>query len=100
MGYGQTWTDEGPFRFLGTTYKNNTNKPIQVAVSGIIWNAGVVGIWIVYINGNAFIDSRAMNNTNGQSSANLFFIVPPGSTYQIVDSGTIAMPPVYWYELR
>lgn len=91
VGIGQTWTNVRlvPGRVAGTTYTNNTGRPIQVAVSVSTGNGGSN----FYINGTIVATQGGdLNNTN-----TYFFIIPNGNTYKLDNvAGGIAQ----WWELR
>ena len=89
---GETWHNVAGSRSLGVAYTNNHSYPIMVSASNGT-NNGPTGTQ-VYING-VQISSQTYdaNGTYGQGS--VWFIVPPGSTYQINGSAGV----IFWSEL-
>ena len=84
LGYGQTW--QFPTRGSGVTYYNATGRPIFV--SG--WATSSAGGNVAgYINGNAVaVNGSAVASGQGFG---ITFIVPPGTSYQIVVSGSATL---------
>ena len=92
IGYGQTWQDVTSSRSSGSTYTNNTGKPITVIVS--IRDANVFSGVLVTVAGVVIID---VDDVGAQGTTPYTFIVPNGSTYSVtVNSNTIR----HWSELR
>ena len=92
FGVGQTWQDVKSSRSSGTTYTNNTGKPITVIVS--IRDASVFSSVLVTVAGVVIID---VDDIGSQGTMPYTFIVPTGSTYSVnVNSNTIRR----WAELR
>lgn len=87
IGYGQTWQNVIGSRAFNTTYYNTTGKPIMVQI-GIA--AAAVGN--INVGGVAAGQMPTGPSTGAISSV----IVPPGSTYSLVGSGSINT----WTELR
>lgn len=95
LGMGQTWLDVTGSRSLGTTYTNSTGRAIAVAVS--LRDIGdndirleVDGVVVGLIN-----TAQSTFEITGQA----FAIVPAGSTYRCIRSGT-TQSVVIWAELR
>ena len=78
LGYGQTW--QAVTRISGTTYYNNTGKPILLQVTG----AGVSGVGQVAIN----IQGVAMNVvvTSAGVSYTGLILIPDGAYYTLTDT--------------
>jgi len=78
LGYGQTW--QAVTRNSGTTYYNNTGKPILLQVTG----AGVSGVGQVAIN----IQGVAMNVvvTSAGVSYTGLILIPDGAYYTLTDT--------------
>jgi len=92
IGYGQSWQDVIGSRASGSTYTNNTGKPITVVVS--IRDANVFSGVLVTVAGVVIID---VDDVGAQGTTPYTFIVPTGSTYSVnVNSNTIRR----WAELR
>jgi len=92
LGVGQTWQDVIGSRASGSTYTNNTGKPITVVVS--IRDANVFSGVLVTVAGVVIID---VDDVGAQGTTPYTFIVPTGSTYSVnVNSNTIRR----WAELR
>ncbi|MDD4151525.1 MAG: hypothetical protein PHR68_02845 [Candidatus Gracilibacteria bacterium] len=89
LGVGQTRQDLTSSRILGTTYTNNTGKPISIEITSngtsIVTNA------YLYIN-NTLI---CVQNGQPDNHARLSGIIPNGGTYYITGA-TIYK----WLELR
>ena len=92
LGVGQTWQDVASIRSSGSTYTNNTGKPITVIVS--IRDVDVLSGVLVTVAGVVIID---VDDVGAQGTTPYTFIVPTGSTYSVnVNSNTIRR----WAELR
>lgn len=94
LGDGQTWQNFAASRVPGTTYTNNTGKPIAVSVTfdnvTFGWPASI------YVNG---LEIRGYYSAGTNFPAGATAIVPAGSTYRaqtMNGSGNI----VVWAELR
>ena len=99
IGVGQTWQDVTASRAIGTTYTNDTSKPIQVSCAVHGYELEGPGEYVA-----AKVDSVLVQKDYGHSTGssyygtyNFSFIVPVGSTYQIFG---IARDILYWSELR
>lgn len=88
LGSGQTWQDVKASRAFGTTYTNNTGKPIAVFAG----TTGYIGNLLFYVGG-VLIGRGYGVTANGEVA--VYGIVPNGSTYQITGGGL-----AYWAELR
>lgn len=95
LGYGQTVQDVKASRALGTTYNNNTWRPIFISAYINLPGSGN-GICYISVNGiNVGACSNfTVNNCAGQLSA----IVPPGASYRIYGSGSISIGA--WTEMK
>lgn len=92
LGVGQTWQNMTASRSGGSTYTNNTGKPIVVIVS--IRDANIFSGVLVYVGGVVIID---VDDVGAQGTTPYTFVVPNGSTYSVtVNSNTIR----HWSELR
>ena len=92
FGVGQTWQDVTGSRSSGTTYTNNTGKPITVIVS--IRDSKQYSEVLVYVGGVVIID---VDDIGAQGTTPYTFIVPNGSTYSVtLNLNTIRR----WSELR
>ena len=80
VGINQTWQNVTSQRAAGTTYTNDTGRPIMWCISNGGNNCDM------YING--------ANLTNGGSYTNCALIVPAGATYKTVGNFIV------WSELR
>ena len=84
-GTAQSYVDQTSNRALGTTYTNNTGRPLFVVVNINIdatQSEGAVG----YINGNQVAEFS--NPNTSPLSVTISLIVPPGNTYEFtVSSG-------------
>jgi hypothetical protein len=88
LGVGQTWQDVTGSRAAGTTYTNDTQKPIMVIVT-----RSVSGNFTAYftVNGIDLIWSHAGNSIGIADAFSI--IIPVGSTYKCNTFST-------WAELR
>lgn len=94
LGYGQTWQDVTGSRALDTTYYNTTGRPILVFVS--LGNTPPNTTAAMSIDGSNFVNFST-GGTAGVTTAPLYAIVPPGSSYRVASgAGTLAK----WSELR
>lgn len=94
LGVGQTWQDLTGSRAIGTTYTNNTGKPITVNVLVTSTLAGAVMRTIV---GGLQLYGSATQAVGG--SASIIVIVPNGATYSAnISAGTPTL--IFWAELR
>lgn len=84
LGVGQSWQDVTSQRVYGTTYTNNTSKPIQVMINLNFGQSGTLTL-----NGIDFPIA------DGDTYSFFNFIVPVGNTYKVSYSGIIT-----WAELR
>lgn len=94
IGEGQTWQILTASRAYNTVYTNTTGRAIFVSVTNSAGNSGSANILI-----DGVITARTQGQTgatNVQGSASV--IVPDGSTYEVVTSGSNIL--VYWLELR
>lgn len=96
LGYGQTYQNVTSSRALSTTYYNTTGKPITVSVlSSFHYGPLLQG----YVNGTLIqrtLPNIGWSTQNPQEYSFLYFIVPPGSNYQVTCNTSFA----YWFELR
>ena len=92
FGVGQTWQNMTASRSGGSTYTNNTGKPITVIVS--IRDVNIFSGVLVYVGGVVIIN---VDDVGAQGTTPYTFIVPNGLTYSVtVNSNTIRQ----WAELR
>ena len=92
FGVGQTWQDVTASRAVGTTYLNNTGKPIMVSIV----TSPQSGIDNHYLYVGNVIVSGYLDQTNGDYTP-FSAIVPNGSTYRLTTgSGRL----IRWAELR
>jgi hypothetical protein len=94
IGDGQTWQDVTGSRAIGTTYTNNTGRPIQVSII-VSANPNQTNATLV-VNGIAV--SRIQNQFGDRALVGtISAIVPNGVTYS-VSAGSSSI--VSWAELR
>ena len=95
IGIGQSWQDVKSSRSSGTTYTNNTGRPIQVhAVLNDTYNVG-----LTVTVGGVNIISLSYDVPPGGFYP-LSFIVPNNTTYRIFWAGNTGTELVAWSELR
>ena len=90
----QTWQNVALSRALGTEYVNNTDKPIQMAISFYTTSASSKGKF--YIDGNLVLTAR--NDNSGGVWAHVQMFVPVGSSYKLELTGAYGL--THWFELR
>lgn len=83
VGVGQTWQNVTSSRVRGTTYTNNTGRPIYVFLSGD------------FTSGNITIGNESIPFTDGSGYSSASFIIPVGAIYRL-NSGVFST----WAELR
>ena len=87
IGVSQTWQDFTSSRTAGTTYTNNTGRPIQVLITVIVStqtsNFSINGTVVATVANNGFIDYAPFSA-----------IIPNGSTY------SVSLGVFRWWELR
>jgi len=93
FGIGQTWQDVTSSRSLGTTYTNNTGKPIQVSVcvyhdEQVVSTLSVSGVVVSRVRQEA-------GGATGYQDSTHTAIVPNGATYSVTGGSLIS-----WSELR
>ena len=92
FGIGQSYVDVTTSRVVGTTYTNNTRKPIMVSIV----TSPQSGIDNHYLYVGNVIVSGYLDQTNGDHTP-FSAIVPNGSTYRLTTgSGQL----IRWVELR
>jgi hypothetical protein len=101
LGVGQTWQNVLSSRSLGTTYTNNTGKPIAVSITGEATGGGNGSFGLDIVVGGVTIATGTPYAANAGYRDAVFFIVPTGATYSATAGahllGTTA---VNWSELR
>ena len=91
LGVGQTWQDVNASRASGTTYTNNTGKPITVLVGGTAQSGSPT---VTIVVGGVTIAT----NSFPYGTIPFTFIVPDSTTYSVTfGPGTGKQ---YWSELR
>jgi hypothetical protein len=93
IGVNQTWQDLTSSRSLGTTYTNNTGRPIMVSVNTNS-TVNTITTTTLTINGLAV----ASNGSQGGNLNGVTAIVPNGNTYSC--SGGSGSSLNSWFELR
>ena len=93
IGVGQTWQDVSSSRSFGTTYTNNTGKPIAVSIDmGDSGGSGTQALF--YVNSVLFATIYAKTN---ESRGYINVIIPNGITYNLtIQAGTATK---HWFEL-
>lgn len=97
LGQGQTWQNMTSSRSTGTTYTNNTGKPIALNIETTYIGGGRIGITAT-IDGYSFEFANAIFPSGGSLNTTGTTIVPEGSTYSISISGGVGL--AKWSELR
>lgn len=91
IGVGQTWQNVLSQRIAGTTYTNNTGKPILVLIT--VGPSTAANILVVIVNGVTIYET---GQSTWDNSAQASFIVPDGNTYRITTASSVRT----WSELR
>lgn len=101
VSMSQTWQDMTASRALGTTYTNNTGRPIHVSVVANPDSGAVAPFIGLHVDGVPIAQSKA-SATSGQVYLNVYSIVPAGSTYTVNTSTESSAAAVirYWREYR
>lgn len=81
FGIGQSWVDVTGSRGMGTTYTNNTNRPILVTVARLLTSNQYL---LLYVDGNIRTIQRNLSTSTYEMWVTA--LVPPGSTYQAYTS--------------
>jgi hypothetical protein len=96
IGEGQTWQDVTSSRTSGTTYTNNTGKPIMVNAGSIATGIATSGISAT-VGGIKVVEFLTRGDSNWPIRHTTSFIVPNGASYVVtVSSGSLN----FWTELR
>jgi hypothetical protein len=96
IGVGQTWQDVSASRDAGTTYTNDTGKPIALSLQSYGDDSNGSDLKIV-VDG-VDVARSAVNDGNSVDYCSGFAIIPNGSTYSgntVNRGGTLV-----WLELR
>lgn len=96
LGRAQTYQNVTASRAFATTYTNATDKPILVNVYAV--NGGAGSNLSVSISGAAAFVFAASQIPSGTSICVGNFIVQPGLTYAVTQSGGVTLSS--WYEMR
>ena len=91
LGVNQTWTDVTASRTAGTTYTNNTGRPIMLKIYAA--GSGTTQLTVT-VSGLTFYTVNL--SAGGSWTATETVVVPAGGTY----SATTNVSLVGWYELR
>ncbi len=95
VGVGQTWQDVSGSRASGVTYTNNTGKPIEVSIRCVMTGSNVFAT--VNVDSTISFVSASKGTTSYQTDS-ITFVVPAGSTYELVSSNIVSIN--LWNELR
>jgi hypothetical protein len=95
LGVGQTWQNFFGSRSLGTSYTNDTGRPIVVSVWGT-GGAAADRFVSITIDGVKVEEQAWSANGDGNIRASASAIVPAGAVYVVVGTGTLEA----WVELR
>jgi len=100
LGYDQTWQDVTGQRSFGTTYLNDTGKPILVRISGNTSGGGTIVI-ALYVNGAyTGLGLVVRNSGGGNYFGGTEFTVPNNSNYMLSCYQCFAASVNGWHELR
>ena len=89
LGVGQTWQDVSGSRVSGTTYTNDTGRPILVSVISTTGALTMIGV----------VSGLTVMNTVGAAGVRMTgqLLVPAGATYSVTASNSLFTS---WMELR
>lgn len=104
IGAAQSWTEQTANRAIGTTYTNDTGRPIMIAINMFGVTGAARGTATLTVQSqNVYTATLNDQNTSGSTYAaiagTLNAIVPPGATYVVNTSGA-ASTVTNWKELR
>ena len=103
IGVGQSWQDVTGSRVGGTTYTNNTGKPIMVSVSHFASGSSINTPGVTGYVGDVLVQRSALTTSGGAAGtvgSSISILVPSGATYRILLTGTASNRSVTWAELR
>ena len=92
FGVGQTPRNLTGFRFAGTTYSNNTQKPIFISI--IVRDSGSVAGVILYVGGVDVVNLPDLAGANA-GYIQISYIIPPSYSYRLDTSNLVS----HWSEL-
>ncbi|MDM3595667.1 phage tail-collar fiber domain-containing protein [Proteus mirabilis] len=92
LGFGQNYQDVTSSRAINTDYKNDTNRPIAISITG-----RSNGTHHSYFKVNGKVAGVFGGSDTVAIDRNFFAIVPPSATYRM-ESSKFSF--VYWGELR
>ncbi len=97
LGFNQSWQDVTNERELGSTYTNNTGKPIQIFIRSTRKSDSSQEFFF-YLNGESWGTLSFIHDSYPSQLCCLSPIIPPGATYRIDGSTSTSMS--LWRELR
>jgi hypothetical protein len=108
LGVGQAWGDFRASRLPGVLYVNTTGKPIMVSIDSEINTGGSSTYQIFEVDGVRMVGAGpflyltdSFGAIVGTSSPTFVgIIVPPGSTYKLLNGGGAGVQINAWLELR
>ncbi|HCZ8611636.1 TPA: hypothetical protein O4E02_003985, partial [Proteus mirabilis] len=92
LGFGQDYQDVTSSRAINTDYKNDTNRPIAISITG-----RSNGAHHSYFKVNGKVAAVVGGSDTIAIDRNFFAIVKPGATYRM-ESSKFSF--VYWGELK
>lgn len=97
IGVDQTWQNLTVSRAIGVTYTNTTGKPISVK---IYFSATTTSVFSIELQENGTLLDKFTYDPDSANAEgfSVSAIIPAGSTYSIISTGTVAM--AKWSELR
>ena len=95
LGVGQIWQDVKSSRSSGTTYTNDTGRPIQV--HAVLRDTNGAGLTVTV--GSVNIINLSYDLPDGGFYP-LSFVVPAGHTYRVFWAGNTSTQLISWAELR
>lgn len=99
LGVNQSWQNVQGSRAIGTSYPNNTGRPIQLAIT--INSASAGGFVNLNVDGQTISTHGDSWNTSGGGQQAISAVIPNGSTYSLT-FGTVfgSVSVARWWELR
>ena len=84
FGFDQYWTDVTAWRALGTTYINNTGKPISVVIAG---NPSNVPERLILTIGGVVVWDQNIDGENSSTNVVVSGVVPHNTSYGVNTDG-------------
>src|SRR5574340_137467 len=99
VAVGSAWSDVTGSRSSGSTYTNNTGRPLFISgwATSTAGSAQTMSAKITIAGVDVFLNENYSVNTS--SDVAFFGVVPPGATYVVTSAGTVGASLTKWFEL-